>query len=325
MTPDTDNVSYSVNKTPIGFRAIDDVSLGGTWFLPNKAGHAPAAVIIVSTGAGIPAKFYHCMATFLAEQGAAVLTFDNRGIGESLNSNIRRIQSGMESWAEFDLGAAIDEAATKFPNTPLNVIAHSASTLFVGATPQAQSLSRLVFLGPHTGYWRDYGRRWRPVLYLTWHVFMPGMTRLFGYFPGRLLKLGENLPPRIAFDWAGRRQPALVRTPEDDKRFTRLLSGFGNMHAETLALSVSDDAFAPPLAAHRLLAMYPGLNVTHRVTSPSSLGRRRVGHFGFLRRPTGEFFWRQAAEWLIPTFPKGTTSQFASCRVCEELQAVKKE
>lgn len=278
----------------------------------------PSSVIVVLSGTGIPARFYHRMATFLAEEGAAVLTFDYRGIGESLKSGVRKVQSGMESWAEYDVGAALDAARAKFPNGPLNVIAHSVSTLFVGATPQAKGLSRLVFLGPHTGYWRDYGRRWRPLLYLTWHVFMPAMTRLFGYFPGRVLKLGENLPPRIAFDWAGRRQPGLIGTPDDDRRFTRLLAGFRDIRAEALALSVSDDAFAPPEAAHRLLGMYPGLEVTHRVTSPAALGRSRVGHLGFLRRPTGVFFWRQAAEWLIPTFPKSTTSEFASCPICEE-------
>jgi predicted alpha/beta hydrolase len=317
------NLSHSVSKTPIHFPTLDKVSLSGTWSFTDHPKFAPSAVIVVLCGAGIAAKFYQRMATFLAERGAAVLTFDYRGIGESRDSSVRNMQSGMERWAEFDIGAALEEAMAKFPNMSLNVIAHSISALLVAATPYASRLSRLVFFGPHTGYWRDYGRRWRPLLYLTWHIFMPALTRLFGYFPGRVLRLGENLPRRVALDWAGRRQAALIITPEDERRFRTLLAGFCNVRAETLALSISDDAFAPPEAAHRLLAMYSNLRVTHRVTSPAAFGRRRLGHLGFLRRPMGEFFWNQAAEWLIPTFPKTNMSHFQLCHVCEEIERTK--
>ena len=320
MNDCSNNFPYSVKRTPVHFSTVDDARLNGTWFAPDHPKFSPSGLIVVLCGAGIPAKFYHRMANFLAERDAAVLTFDYRGIGESRENNIRTIQSGMESWAEFDVGAALREAMAKFPNMPLNVIAHSVSALLVGGTPLASRLSRLVFFGPHTGYWRDYGRRWRPLLYLTWHIFMPALTRIFGYFPGRVLKLGENLPRRVALDWASRRQAALIASPEGERRFRTLLSSFCNVRAETLALSISDDAFAPPEAAHRLLAMYSNLRVIHRVTSPAAFGRRRLGHLGFLRRPVGEFFWNQAAEWLIPTFRKTNMSHFGPCRFCEKFQ-----
>jgi hypothetical protein len=42
------------------------------------------------------------------------------------------------------------------------------------------------------------------------------------------------------------------------------------------------------------------MTVVHETITPASLGCRRLGHLGFLRRPAGEFFWRRAAEWLIP-------------------------
>jgi predicted alpha/beta hydrolase len=323
MNDRSNNFSYSVKRTPIHFSTTDGARLNGTWFLPDHPNFPPSALIVVLCGAGIPAKFYHRMANFLAEHDAAVLTFDYRGIGESRENNIRTIQSGMESWAEFDIGAALAEAMAKFPNVSLNGIAHSVSALLVGGTPLASRLCRIVFFGPHTGYWRDYGRRWRPLLYLTWHIFMPALTRLLGYFPGHVLKLGENLPPRVALDWAGRRQAALIATPEDERRFRTLLSSFCNVRAEALALSISDDAFAPPEAAHRLLAMYSNLRVTHRVTSPAAFGRRHLGHLGFLRRPAGEFIWAQAAEFLIPTFAKTNMSHFAPCLFCEKFQRAK--
>jgi predicted alpha/beta hydrolase len=129
---------------------------------------------------------------------------------------------------------------------------------------------------------------------------MPSVTRVVGYFPGRALRLGEDLPRQAALDWAGRRQRALVRTTQDARRFGPSLPRYREFSAATLALSVSDDAFAPPEAARTLFAMYPNLSPRHETVTPASLGCRRLGHFGFLRRPAGEYFWERAAAWLIP-------------------------
>jgi len=128
---------------------------------------------------------------------------------------------------------------------------------------------------------------------------MPAVTRVVGFFPGRVLRLGEDLPRQVAYDWAGRRQPALVRSLRDERRFGPYLHRYAEFRADTLAVSISDDAFAPPEAAERLLAMYPGLVAAREMVTPASLGQRRLGHFGFLRRGPGEYFWRRVAEWLL--------------------------
>ena len=289
-----------VRERPIRFVAEDGVALSGTWFVLVESLHAPTTAVVVTCGAGIPAKFYRRFAHYLAGRGAAVLTFDYRGIGESREGSLRHLKVGMDAWAVQDLGAALAEARTTYPQLPLSAVAHSVGTLYVGATPDAGRLSRLVFLGPHTGYWRDYGRRWRWLMRFVWHVFMPAVTKRIGYFPGRALRLGEDLPSQVALDWAARRQPELAANLDSARRFGPALSRYGETRADTLAISISDDAFAPPGAARRLLAMYPNLRAVHETVTPASLGCRRLGHLGFLRRPAGEYFWRRAAAWLIP-------------------------
>jgi predicted alpha/beta hydrolase len=127
---------------------------------------------------------------------------------------------------------------------------------------------------------------------------MPVATKIFGYFPGKALRLGEDLPPGIARDWAGRRQPEFSRIGES-RTFDDLLGRYADIRASTLALSATDDAFAPSAAARRLLGLYPNIKVQHESITPASVGRRRLGHFGFLRRPTGEIFWERAATWLL--------------------------
>ena len=129
---------------------------------------------------------------------------------------------------------------------------------------------------------------------------MPSVTRLIGFFPGRVLHLGEDLPRQVAYDWAGRRQPALVKTERDARRFGPNLHRYTEFRADTLALSISDDSFAPPQAAERLLEMFPRIVAVRETVRPSDLGYRRLGHFGFLRRGPGEHFWRRIAGWLLP-------------------------
>ena len=269
------------------------------WFEPARGQPTPSTAVVIACGAGIPARFYYGLARYLAVRGAAVLTFDYRGIGTSRIGNLRGMAGGMDDWAFHDIAAALVVAGNTYPHLPLSAVAHSVGTLLMGAAPGATRLSRSVFIGAHTGYWRDYHAKWRWPLFLVWHAFMPALTRIVGFFPGRKLRLGEDLPRQVALDWAGRRQPALVRTKQDAHRFGPHLHRYAEFRAETLALSISDDAFAPPDAAERLLAMFPSLVAVRETVTPASLGTRRLGHFGFLRRGPGKYIWPRIAEWLL--------------------------
>ncbi len=298
--PTDPHLPPDVELRSVTFAADDGVALSGQWFLPGETGPTPSAVVVVVCGAGIPARFYHRLAHYVAAQGAAVLTFDYRGIGASRAGGLRGLAGGMDIWALHDIGAALALARAAHPDLPLSAVAHSVGTLLLGAAPGAARVSRCVFLGAHTGYWRDYHAKWRVPLFMVWHAFMPAVTRVVGYFPGRALRLGEDLPREVAYDWARRRRPALVRTPRDERRFGPHLHRYAEFDAATLAISISDDAFAPPGAADRLLAMYPNLQAARETVTPKSLDCRRIGHFGFLRRGPGEHFWRQVSGWVLP-------------------------
>ena len=295
--PSTDSPA-AVLERPVTLTTDDGVALSGLWFLPRDAA-IPAIVVVVACGAGIPARFYHRLSRHLAERGAAVLTFDYRGIGDSRAGSLRRLSAGMDDWAVHDLGAALSLAAAAYPDASLAVVAHSVGTMLVGAATGASRVARCVFLGAHTGYWRDYHVKWRVPLTLVWHALMPAVTRTVGYFPGRALRLGEDLPRQVAYDWARRRKPALIRSRRDQQRFGPYVSRYAAFRAATLSISISDDAFAPPAAAERLLAMYPSLDATRETVTPADVGVARLGHFGFVRRPAGEYFWRKTAEWLL--------------------------
>jgi predicted alpha/beta hydrolase len=209
------------------------------------------------------------------------------------------LHAGIEHWGVYDFGGALSLARSAYPALPLAAIAHSIGALLVGAAAGADEISRLVLLGPHTGYYGDYRQPWRWPLYTVWHLGMPLVTKMVGYFPGRSLRLGEDLPGQVAFDWARRRRPEIITTPEDQLRFATILARYGNVRADTLAISISDDAFAPPRAATRLLALYPHIHAVHEVVTPASQGRGHLGHFGFLRRPAAINIWGRTMAWIL--------------------------
>lgn len=303
-----------VSFDTVRFVARDGVSLTGTWFTPDCGAAPLRTVIVVAGGGGIPARSYRHFASHLARHGAAVLTFDYRGIGQSRQGPLRKLNAGIEHWGVLDLGAALAFARAAFPDLPLAAVAHSIGTMLIGAAPDAGQISRLVFFGPHTGYYGDYRMRWRVPLFLTWHVLMPVLTRIVGYFPGRALGLGEDLPSRFALDWSGRRRAAFITTAKHRLRFEQILAGYARVRAKTLVLSISDDALAPPKAAQRVLSAYPNIHALQEIVTPTTLGCTRLGHLAFLRRSTTGYLWNKALAWLLPNDPNGGADPTPSLR-----------
>jgi predicted alpha/beta hydrolase len=169
----------------------------------------------------------------------------------------------------------------------------------IGAARDAQHVRRVVLFAPHTAFFGDYLPAWRIPMFLAWHVLMPLTTAIAGYFPGRALRLGEDLPRGFALEWAGRLHRAIGATASDRQRWGPALSSYGQVAAQALAISVTDDAFAPPAAAAGALALYPAMTISRKVVSPGDLQVRTLGHMAFLRRRTGPWFWEQAAAWLL--------------------------
>jgi predicted alpha/beta hydrolase len=292
----------------VRFPAKDGVQLTGRWFRPPPDGPALGSVIVVAGGGGIPAKFYRRLAGYLAEHGAVVLTFDYRGIGLSRDGSLRGFRAGIEDWGGSDLEAALSLARSAYPELRLGALAHSISALLIGAAESASELEHLILFGPHTGYYGDYRLLGRWPLFAVWHVLMPAVTKMVGYFPARALGLGQDLPAQIALDWGGRRHAEIMATPKARERFATILARYGNVRARTLAISISDDSFAPPRAAKRLLGLYPNMDATHEVVTPASQGCRRLGHFGFLRPPAAPHLWARALAWLLQSREGGRAS-----------------
>lgn len=276
----------------VRLRTEDGVILGATFHAAARP-RGPRRVAVLHGGAGILQQRYRHFAAFLAEWGIPVLTYDYRGIGASRPASLRGFRATTADWVEFDAAAAIDWVRERFAEDELIGISHSIGGLALGAAPNAARQDRLVFIAPHTAYFRDYAPLYRLPMALIWHGLMPAATRLTGYFPARRLRLGEDLPAGIALEWARRLGPDLRPRGEEPEaqRARRLLDHAALLDRPALAVTVSDDAFATAAAARRLLSYFPRLRVQPVSVTPTEANLPRLGHFAYFRREPGATLW----------------------------------
>jgi predicted alpha/beta hydrolase len=268
--------------------ARDGYPLGATLY--------PRRAAVLCGGGGLPARLYQRFAGWLAGSGIPLLTFDYRGLGGSRPARLRGFEAGIEDWMEHDSAAAIAWLRARYPRAELAGIAHSIGGLILTCAPNAGLLSRFLFVAVHTGYCADYHPRWRAPMTLMWHVLMPAVTGLLGYFPGRALGMGADLPAGFASQWARRRAPPIEL---DNARVAACLSRCRDLRGSALALTFTDDGFATERGARRLLEEHlPQISAEQRVIAPRDAGLKRIGHFGFFRRSAEPGLWRPAAAWL---------------------------
>jgi len=283
--------------------AADSYPLAGRLWADDGLS-APGAAVLINAGAGIVMGYYDRFAAFLAASGLPTLIYDYRGIGKSRPRSLRGFAASVEDWGSKDCAAALEWLATRFPGARRIVVGHSVGGFVTGFVTNGPMIDRMLLVGAHTGYWRDYAPKARPGMYLLWHALMPSLTRVVGYFPGRRLHLLEDLPAGVALEWANRRRPDFwwnVKTPEgaiDTAWRENALGRFQAIRAPTLALRFSDDAFATEAATDRILGLYQNCPATQMVFGPSDAGGQKIGHFGFFRSRFRDTLWPRVLEWL---------------------------
>jgi len=275
--------------------ALDGYALGATLF-EVAPGTAPAHAAMLCGGGAIPARAYRRLAAWLAARGVPLLTYDNRGIGASRPARMSGFNAAFEDWSDYDCAAAIAWLGERYPGAELIGIGHSIGCLVLASARNTELLGRFLFVAPHTGYWGDYHPRWRWPMALLWHGLMPALTRLCGYFPGRALGLGADIPAGFAGQWARRRTPAVRYEGE---RAAACMERCHRLRSRALALTFTDDGFATAQGARRVLEHLPGVAVEHRVIAPRDVGLASIGHFGFFRASAEGALWPPVGDWIL--------------------------
>jgi predicted alpha/beta hydrolase len=279
---------------PVAISCRDGVALGGDLWR-STAGHSSGSVII-NAATGVTARYYHRYARFLAEHGFDVLTYDYRGIGLSRPRQLRGCGYRWRDWGGCDFDAALTFMHERNPLGPLLVVGHSIGGFLPGLAGDAGRIDRMLTVGAQYAYWRDYAPARRRRLFLKWHVAMPLLTALCGYFPGKRLGWLEDLPAGVANEWSlgGARFECGHPLTEREEVIRR----FDAVDASILAVAVSDDELGTVPAIRRALGYYRNARAQEVLLTPVDLGFDEIGHFGLFHARHAGGFWLDTLLWL---------------------------
>src|SRR5471032_1136705 len=158
----------------------DDCIVAASVFAP--AGPTRAGVIINSATA-VSRGFYAAFAEHLSEHGYLVVSYDYRGIGDSLNVGANASKLSMRAWGEYDFEAVIQWATSSFSGMEWHCVGHSVGGQLVGLAPSNRALRSVYCIASQNGYWKNWGMRERLKLVLTWYVLIPLLSKTWGAIP----------------------------------------------------------------------------------------------------------------------------------------------
>ena len=277
--------------------AADGFILGGfTW--RHASGDLARPIVIINAATSVRCRHYSRFADYLFANGFDVITYDYRGIGESRPASLKKLNASWSDWGALDFEAMLKRAQREFPGQPIDVVGHSFGGCAAGLGASGHLIRRLVTVGAQFAYWRDYApaHRWR--MFGKWHVVMPLLTRIFGYFPGKRLGWLEDTPAAVVRDWST--PTAQYETRPSGRTISAKTGGlpFALVTAKTLAISISDDPYGTIPAIERLLGYFTSSTKNHLRIAPEDIGEAEVGHFAFFRSPYQATLWPIALSWL---------------------------
>ena len=250
------------------------------------------ATMCVAPAMGVRQDFYAPIARFFAENGVHVLTFDYHGMGWSRPKKLSDFQGTVSDWAEMDLNPMLAHAREPAPQLPLVMLGHSLGGQILGITPDNAAVRAALHVTAGSG-WYKFNDHMPLRVRALWFALMPALLPIFGYFPGKRLRIVGDLPLHVAWQW--RRwclHPDYVLSEPGAR------AAFDRVKAPILSYSFADDPLITRAAVESLNGFYRNAALEHRHVAPADVGAEAIGHFGFFSERSRPNLWRESLEWL---------------------------
>jgi len=279
---------------------IEVVTSDGTRLSAHLYGNTGDPVLLAG-GLGIPQKYYSRFAIWLSQRGYQVMTFDLRGMYESRAKtgpqSIRNIQTDFLVWARQDFSACIHRLLEVTGKDQLALIGHSLGMQHVLWTDEATQsrIKSCIAIASGTGYWTDWAPPSMRMAPLLFYVFIPVLTRLFGYFPGSRLGMVGDLPKAVAKQWIRWCcHPQFAIGAEGPSLQSHCLS----VKSPIQAYAFTDDEAISEKSVRQQLELTPNASRNLQVLRPMAFGMRGIGHVGAFGRLATEALWNELTKTL---------------------------
>ncbi len=281
-----------MKTTDINIICADKLALAATSYTPEQA---IKGAIIMAPATGIKRQFYANFASHLAKNGYGVITFDNRGIGESLKGPVKNCDASLQCWGEQDLPAVFEQLKRSFPDTRYHLVGHSAGGQLVGLMPNASEISSIFNYACSSGSLRNMPLQHKFKAHFFMNFFIPLSNSLFGYTKSNWVGMGEPLPKNVAKQWQtwcnGRGYVKTAFGKTVHKHY------YNDIEIPSMWVNACDDFIANNKNTDDMISVFTQLPASKITISAKDHGLDEIGHMKFFSRKS-EALWAYTLDWL---------------------------
>ncbi len=255
----------------------------------------PGPWLLINSAMGVRRRFYRHLAGQLREQGIGVITYDYRGMGDSVMAGAQAAPVRLEDWGRKDFPAVLGWLRESHAPARVVVLGHSVGGQLLGIAPAVREVDALVGVATQSGHWRHWDGLERLKVMSLWYVAIPLLTHLYTTFPSSRLGLGQDIPSGVARQWAEwGRDPDYIRS--------RTVGPQPQYHDEVRCplrtYLIEGDHLASERALRAWHDWFP--NAERELVNLGSHNRegQKIGHFGFFDPVIGASEWPGLADFV---------------------------
>jgi predicted alpha/beta hydrolase len=243
---------------------------------------------------GVPATFYQPLAKALSSEDVAVALMDLRGVGTSSVRASRKTDFGYFEIIAYDIPSAVAELQRRFPGAAVFLLGHSmgGQLICLSTSSRLPEIAGMILMASGTVYHRAWDFPFDVGTYV-FQQFIPLVARLWGHFPGASLGFGWREARRQLRDWSYQGRTGRYKVVGCDCDLEELLS---SLAVPVLAISFTQDFYAPPRSVDHLLGKLKAAEITRELLDPTDLGLESDSHFGWVKR--AELFTPRIRGWV---------------------------
>ena len=291
-----ENTQHQTDTYSLSIMTDRNQALAATVYRPKNE---MKAAVMIAPATGIKRQFYHNFATYLAESGFGVLTFDNEGIGESLSSALAKCDASLISWGRHDMPAVLDALQDEFSDVTYHLIGHSAGGQLIGLMPNYKAIASVFNVACSSGQIKNMAMPYKLKAMGFMDAFIPLTNLTFGYTPADKIGMGEPLPRGVARQWREWCNGAgYIKTAFGNSIHTHF---YDELDMPALWLGFSDDEIANSKNMDDMIRVFTKMPVEKRFFEPKEFGLNSIGHMRYFSSRThakAPQLWQMAVDWL---------------------------